>query len=250
MLISAQRLHAVWGLDPKVLVHIGAHEAEELADYQRLGWGSRRTIWVEALPDKAEKVRGLIAGLPNHSVVNAVFWDHSGEQINFQETSNGQSSSALKLKDHSDVYSNITVKKVWSFTTTTAAETLPFDELETVDLLNIDIQGAELRALQGFGPELDRVNAIYSEVNLRELYSGVALFDELDEWLSSKGFVLVDSELLPAVGWGDALWLRDSVVPPRPKARRLRRRFLDVPRRLKFALGTRWQRLTDRPRSS
>jgi FkbM family methyltransferase len=242
VLISADRLQTYWNLHPEVLVHIGAHEAEELDDYRRLGWGSTRTIWVEALPGKADHVRSRITDLPQHSVINAVLWDEADQPVEFQETTNGQSSSALQLKDHASVYSEITVKKVWKFTTARASSVIPFAELGRIGLVNIDIQGAELRALKGFGSELDRVDAIYSEVNLRELYRGAALLGELDAWLQQQGFVRVDLELLPAVGWGDGLWLRRELVPPRPALRRAARRLVDIPRRAKFAIGTRWRR--------
>lgn len=247
MLISANRLQKIWGLHPEVLLHIGAHEAEELDDYIRLGWGSTSTIWVEALPAKFEKVRERVAHLPNQRVINAVLWNESGVEIDFQETTNGQSSSALGLKDHADVYTDITVKKVWKFRTTTAADIVPFAELGRIGLLNIDIQGAELRALQGFGKGLDNVDAVYSEVNLRELYEGLALFDELDAWLRSRGFALVDSELLPAVGWGDALWIRSTRLPSNVRGRRALRRFLDLPRRVKFLAGTWWNSKSRHP---
>lgn len=236
MLISAKRLHEIWGLQPATLVHIGAHEAEELADYDRFGWGAERTVWVDALPEKAAYVREKTSGRPEQIVVEAVLWNRAGETIDFNETNNGHSSSALKPKDMIELYPDIEVTNVRRFTTAVASEALPIADLDRIDLVLLDIQGAELRALEGFGDELDKVQAIYSEVNEREIYEGLALFPEIDAWLRGRGFALLDSEVLAGVGWGDAIWVRADRVPADAAARRRRRRFLDTPQRVRYFL--------------
>lgn len=236
MLISANRLNDIWGLRPTTIVHIGAHEAEELADYDRLGWGSVRTVWVDALPEKAEFVRDLTRGRPEQVVVEAVLWDQPGVAIDFNETNNGHSSSALKPKDMEKLYPDIQVTSVRPFITSVASEALPIADLDRIDLVVLDIQGAELRALQGFGDQLDKVQAIYSEVNEREIYEGLALFPEIDRWLSERGFALLDSEVLAGVGWGDAIWVRRGQVPSDAPARRRRRRRRDLPQRVRYFL--------------
>jgi len=235
LLISVDRLRRYWGIEaPSVIIHIGAHEAEELGDYDRLGWGREHTVWVEALPEKAAIVRRKTASRPNHVVVEAVLWDESGESIDFTEMSNGQSSSAFEPKDQLTLYPDITVKTVRKFTTSVAADVIPFDDLGEVGMVLLDIQGAELQALKGFRDRIGRVRAIYSEVSRRELYEGGASFGTLDAWLAEHGFTLVDSEILWRVGWGDALWLRAEDVPADAASRRRRRRFADLPQQARF----------------
>lgn len=77
---------------------------------------------------------------------------------------------------------------------------------------NLDIQGAELLALKGFGQELEKVEAIYCEVNIKELYENCSQIDELDEFLFAQGLVRVDQEMTRH-GWGDALYIRSSALP-------------------------------------
>lgn len=234
MLISAERLRRIWRIDPRVVVHIGAHEAEELADYQRLGWGDVATVWVDALPEKAEEVREKIRDLPQHEVVNAVLWDRAGETVEFKETNNTQASSALDLQDSRELYPDIEVTRVRSFVTQTADAALRLDRFDRIDLVNIDVQGAELHVLRGFGAELAKVRAIYAEVNLREIYSGGARFGELERFLAERGFELVDAFLLWRVGWGDALWMRREEVPSDARSRRRRRSIAALPTQLKY----------------
>ena len=212
MLIPAAELNRYWLLAPKTVVHIGAHEAEEFDDYQRLGWGILRTVWVEALPEKAEIVRSRVSAGSNQTVLNLVLWDTTGESIAFHEASNGQSSSALPMKEHAKLYPHITVTQHRDFRTSRLEDAIDLSELGEIGLVNLDIQGAELRALEGFGEHLSQVSAVYSEVNLRELYEGCALLAELDRWLGVRGFTRVDWEFLDD-GWGDALWLRNDAIP-------------------------------------
>jgi len=78
------------------------------------------------------------------------------------------------------------------------------------DFLNIDIQGAELRALRGLGSRIKQLHWIYAEVNVRPLYAGCALLPELDKFLRSQGFVRAALLLASELGWGDALYFNRS----------------------------------------
>jgi hypothetical protein len=77
------------------------------------------------------------------------------------------------------------------------------------DFLTLDIQGAELEALKGMGRLISKVRWIFTEVNRREMYSGIPLVSDLDTFLSERGFSRVVTLWNPA-GWGDALYVRTS----------------------------------------
>lgn len=236
MLIPPAVLKRLWGLDPRVIVHVGAHEAEELEDYAALGWGDSATIWVDALPEKAAGVADKTERLAHHEVVCAVLWHESGETIEFKETNNTQASSVLDLKVSKELYPDIEVTRVRSFVTQTAEDALDLDRFEQIGLVNLDVQGAELHVLAGFGGHLDTVQAVYSEINVREIYRGGASFTDLDAFLTARGFVLVDSYVLWRVGWGDALWMRPEAVPDDAARRRRRRRLRALPSQAKYLL--------------
>jgi FkbM family methyltransferase len=82
--------------------------------------------------------------------------------------------------------------------------------LAHVDLLWIDVQGAEGRVLRGAAETLSRVSAIFMEVALLDSpYEGTVLFPELEAMLAGFGFLCVG---LGIDGWnysGNALWIRD-----------------------------------------
>ncbi|MBK8092733.1 MAG: FkbM family methyltransferase [Verrucomicrobiaceae bacterium] len=58
------------------------------------------------------------------------------------------------------------------------------------DLAKIDVQGAELKVLRGFGALLERIQAIYIEVNFTSLYQDGAVFCETHAFLEQGGFKL------------------------------------------------------------
>jgi FkbM family methyltransferase len=61
--------------------------------------------------------------------------------------------------------------------------------VDAVDVLWMDVQGAELRVLRGMGELLRTVRIIHTEVEFRSIYSGQALFPEVDGFLRAAGFV-------------------------------------------------------------
>ena len=61
-------------------------------------------------------------------------------------------------------------------------------EIDVIDLIWMDLQGAELLALQSAGALLDKTRYIYTEVSHRPLYRGQCLFDDIDSFLTSRGF--------------------------------------------------------------
>jgi FkbM family methyltransferase len=101
-------------------------------------------------------------------------------------------------------------------------------EDRVVDFLKLDIQGAELLALQGAGRTLQRTAVVHCEVEFASLYEGQCLFCEVQDHLVGCGFSLIDI-LTPyryaylnrqAVDsrdrllWGEAIYFRDTDDAP------------------------------------
>jgi FkbM family methyltransferase len=61
-----------------------------------------------------------------------------------------------------------------------------------VDLLKLDIQGAELMALRGASRRLEETAAIHCEVGFQPIYLGQPLFGDIHAFLVERGFVLID----------------------------------------------------------
>jgi FkbM family methyltransferase len=203
MLIPMNELRLLWGVRPNGVLHVGAHEGEEHQVYHDNNCGS--VIWVEMMPLKAAELAEKYRDDPSVTVINAACWDVDGEKLRVFEANNGQSTSLLEPEHHLEAHPEVSFSKGIAISTSRLDKILPSDA--AFDFLNIDIQGAELRALRGLGARLNQLRWIYTEVNVRPLYAGCALLSELDDFMRSSGFARVAVRLAGDSGWGDALYV-------------------------------------------
>ncbi len=189
---------------PRGVIHIGAHMREERDAY--LSSGTTDILWVEGNEKIYENsLREEI--LETELFFNEIIADKDDEIFEFKITNNGESSSILDLEKHKTYHPHIHVVE------TVQVKTKRFDTLvseKNVDIskynfLNLDIQGAELLALKGFGELLEGMDFIYTEVNETDIYKDCALMGEIDEFLSD--FERVET-VMTQFQWGDALYKR------------------------------------------
>lgn len=57
-----------------------------------------------------------------------------------------------------------------------------------IDLIWMDLQGAEIRALEGLHELINSVKYIYTEISHTEIYKNQPLFSEFEEYMNSKNF--------------------------------------------------------------
>lgn len=121
-------------------------------------------------------------------------------------------------------------------------ETVRLDDVpETagMDLLKIDIQGAELMVFQNAQSRLADALVIQSEVEFLPMYQSQPLFSDIDQFLRAQGFVLhrffpevsrviqplvVDNNIyagLSQIVWADAIFVRDFTKLDRLSDRQL-----------------------------
>lgn len=186
--------------------HIGAHECEELGFYNRLGIKNEDIVWIDAIPSKVIEAKNR--GIPN--VYNAVITDKNDEDIVFNISNNGQSSSVLEFGTHSQEHPWVVyVDKIHqkSITIDTFFERNSI-EASKYNFWNFDIQGAELMALKGATQSIKHAKALYLEVNEKELYKNCGLIADIDIFLKEYNFKRVLTNIT-IHGWGDALYILD-----------------------------------------
>lgn len=191
------------GISITGILHIGAHECEELQAYNNGGIPANMIDWVEANPE-------LVARMAERGIqVHNVAISDVETELPFYITNNGQSSSLLPFGTHETTYPWCKVVKTITVKTQTLANLIATKNIPITqrNFWNLDIQGAELSALKSAGDAINHSDAIYAEVNIQEVYKGCALLPELDAFLESKGFKRELISMTDA-GWGDALYVR------------------------------------------
>jgi FkbM family methyltransferase len=215
VLISVRELQQFWGVNPRTIVHVGAHNAEELEAYAQAGWGP--VIWIEAQPQKASD---LLKRIPaGHRIIEAAVWDTEGENLDLNIMTNTESTSLLNLGTHSKEHPTVEFSHTIPVRTKTLKNLLA--NTQAPEMLALDIQGVELRALKGYGDEISKVKWIYCEVNRAELYQGCALISDLDDYLGRYGFIRTATRWT-IHNWGDALFENKTEVEPRSFLQRVK----------------------------
>lgn len=191
----------------KTIFHVGAHIGQEAIRYQQ--WGARKVVWVEAAPDLFSKLEanlenlrsqppGLFARLTKaspteHIAVHALVAAEDGIVHKLNVYNNGGASNSIFhiSREASEHYGGLVetgeVHEVPSRTLDSIMDELGIKP-EDVDILVVDIQGAELLCFKGATRLMANVRWIQSEVSQRPVYYGGVLLDELDAWLSARGF--------------------------------------------------------------
>lgn len=170
------------------LVDVGAHEGLYSSRAARF-FNLTRTILVEPLPKYAAKLRKL--NFPGAHVVEAALSNKVGEAT-FTLNKTEQASSLLEINPvMSNAYElDMAVAERISVRVNTLDQIAADLKIDTVDLLKVDVQGAERELLAGATKTLRSTKYIQIEVLVVEHYHGCARFFELDEILKRSGFTL------------------------------------------------------------
>ena len=194
-----------YGIVVHGVLHIGAHECEELPFYNELGVSSTNVIWIDALQNKVDEMKAI--HIPN--VYQSVITDKDDDEVIFHVTNNVQSSSMLDFGSHSKHHPHVVVTDNKILKTVTIDTFFNRNSLNAskYNFWNFDIQGVELMALMGASKSLQYPDAIYLEVNAEEVYRGCGRIEEIDELLKLYKFVRVKTHMTE-FGWGDALYVR------------------------------------------
>jgi FkbM family methyltransferase len=206
MLINFKSLCEKYNFIPSGIIHIGAHELEEMGDY--LHMGVENIIWIEGNPEIVEKTKSRISS-GNQILLSSLIFDEDDVEVDFNVTNNFQSSSILKLGKHKEYHPTIDVIKTIKLKTSRIETLLDKNGIRSdiYDFVNIDIQGVELRALRGFGKYLECVKYIYTEVNSGSVYEDNDLIGDIDSFLGELGFFRAETSMTQ-FEWGDAFYVR------------------------------------------
>lgn len=167
-------------------------QALELAN----AFPSAEVVAIECNPDTLERCRRNIAGNSRVRLVDKAVNEHTGRCIFYPID---PKRTVTTWKDGNPGASSLFVATgaypVEKFVQNKIeVDCIRLDDLckqlgvETIDLIWMDLQGAELLALQSLGYLLEKVRYIYTEVSHRAIYEGQCLFPDVESFLLSHGF--------------------------------------------------------------
>jgi 2-O-methyltransferase len=105
------------------------------------------------------------------------------------------SSSILKPKEHLKFHPAITFKSSIEVETQNLDEWFLENKLVHIDLMWLDIQGAEPDVLMNSPLALSKTRYLYTEVSLAETYENVILWKDFRKFLESNNFEVISEEL-------------------------------------------------------
>ena len=204
---------AISSLDVSGVLHLGAcSPCNQLEIYEKSNLSP--VILVEGNPDLVKDFSTFHPDLKEgHVLIEAVISDKDKEPVEFhiiysKDKSNRGVSSILDRKKDKNFIKERSVK-----TLTKTVDTLLTEnniESSSIDLLVMDIQGAELNALRGALNLLPHLKAICTEVSWYDTYVGQPDVKQIDDFLNSHGFYRSETIKMSSGKWGEALYLRSG----------------------------------------
>ncbi len=193
---------------PNGVIHVGAWDCAEMGCYKRL-FGDN-VIWIEA-----NKRNYLNVTLPALKGKNSVDGLDNPDWVCYNVPIFNEDNIEVDIVDSGDTsYINLNpMLNERQFTK--KLDTLISEEnidMEKYDFLNIDTEGSEMKVLEGFDNNLNKINYLFTEVSVQKRQEYGCTVDEMVSYLSEKGFKLVEvSDSLQSLGWGDMFFVRENI---------------------------------------
>lgn len=207
------------GKDVNRVIHIGAgNGGEEINFYNSLN--AKFVVWIEANPDLIESLKtNLEKGTTFDSVVfNSLITDKVGEITDFHlyywQDNTGMSSIFKKVsgsvgRETKEENEKRYYKGTLQIKSDTLDNILSENNIDyDFDLINIDLQGAELIAFRGASKLLENSKNVNSEVTFHTHdYDGGVYFSQLKEHLEEYGYKYVgETDVCSDGSWGDSFF--------------------------------------------
>ena len=184
-------LHHLPNDRPLCLVDIGAHDGDFTRAFSK-NFKVARALMIEALPHKAAELR-IEFKQPKYTVIECAASDITG-LVDFEMNEAEQTSSLLKIHRQLPELSAVQLGRP----TTLTVQTRTLDDITVeagiseIDLLKIDVQGAEAKVLLGASQILNRTRFIWVEVSFKPLYENSPTFFDIYAQMDAAGFGLLE----------------------------------------------------------
>ena len=187
---------------------VGANEGSEIPRFRRT-YPRSRFLCFEPSPEWHAKLARRFSGCDFVEIRQKALGESSGTATFYELPLAGNGSLLAPDLDRWAQFTNANRKDVTTFQVEVSSLDKEAAGVGKIDLLWMDVQGAEGLVLTGGRETMRRVSAVFLEVALVESpYRGAALFSQVSNVLKEFGFCCVGLGLDSANFTGNALWLR------------------------------------------
>jgi FkbM family methyltransferase len=188
-----------------VIFDIGSCEGEDSIKYSRI-FPNSKIFAVEALPSNLPLLQ---ANLDKHSIKNVEilpfalsdemgisnFYVSSGQVEDKKEAQDwdygNKSSSLLQPEKHLEIAPWLKFKDVINVETRTLKDVCIEKNISCIDFVHMDVQGAEIKVLNGAERFIKNIKVIWLEVEAIELYKNQPLKNEVEKFMYEHKFVKI-----------------------------------------------------------
>jgi FkbM family methyltransferase len=166
------------------VLHIGGHFGQEAARYDNL---KAKVIWIEALPDVHRVLKQNIVKYENQLSICALLGEENIDQVPFYVASNNFASSSVYQFGRELRFKGLKMETSTTLKMKRLDHVITEKEASSHNHWVIDVQGAELLVLKGAGSLLRYCQSLLIEISTREVYAGAPKWEEIRDFLYSKG---------------------------------------------------------------
>jgi FkbM family methyltransferase len=177
------------------ILFIGANNMDEIDYYVKK---YQNGLFIEAIPSVFKQLEKNLQSAnvkynTNYKAINCLVADEIDKEYIFHIFNNNGASSSI-FEPNSSAWQwpsvkEVDVLKLRSTTIETVLKEHKWDNMQ-YDLV-LDVQGAELVVLKGFGESnFKNIRNITTEISTSPFYKGGVLFEELNSFITSHGFTL------------------------------------------------------------
>lgn len=192
-----------------VIIDCGAHIGTDTIELAKIP-GSK----IYAFEPVKEIFKQLVSNTkncPNIHCFNVALNDFDGEADMYVSSGDSDGSSSLmKPKDHIVDHPDVLFNEVEKVKCKTLDSWAKENNVKRVDMLWLDMQGAEQKMLEASTVILDTVAIIHSEVSIRETYEGVQDYKVYKRFLEHKGFKVLVQAIPDGYDMGNVLFVKSN----------------------------------------
>ena len=209
ILIDANKYHIAKYLPEKsIILEAGAFDGNDTLQMATF-WKDSTIHSFEPIDSLNSEIKKKIKKYSNVNLYKLGLSNHTGTSSFFiSEGLSTASSSILKPKEHLNFHPDVKFEKSIQIEALTIDDWANKFNIHRIDLMWLDLQGAEPSILKASPKMLAKTKIIFTEVSLKEMYQDSMLYPEYRAWLEQQGFKVVWEDL-PYADMGNVLFVRE-----------------------------------------